>query len=357
MPIWKTSETGLQQISETTLEQQQFLEEHLEDWIVANPDFLEEPLLIIGRQVLIPGVNDKIDVLALDLEGNSVIIELKRGQLTDPVDMQALRYASYVSRWSASDFEDHARNYRDQRAKAEFSLSDDFAHFCAEQGIDKVPDLNADQRIILVGSTIRDKLGSVALWLRSHGIDIKAVEVEVYKEREGTFLQPRVIIPLPVDRFPSVVPDPSPRPWITDGRRWHLQERCGPKASEMLTKLINLVDETCEGVEGPHWNQKLYVSYSINSHRWLYINTQKTSLVLDFHRGTEGFNQADIVKRLGVVEFPTDGTLAEKLKLPSSISIGPQNPWGRLNIKEDFDLDALEFREFLKEVQTAFPKA
>ena len=84
MPIWKTKEGGLQQISETTLAQEEFLEEHLEGWIVANPDFLDEPLLIIGRQVLIPGINDKIDILALDLEGNAVIIELKRGNSRIP---------------------------------------------------------------------------------------------------------------------------------------------------------------------------------------------------------------------------------------------------------------------------------
>ncbi len=105
MPIWKTTQDGLQQIAETTLDQQQFLEEHLEDWIIANPEFLDEPLLVIGRQVLIPDVKDRIDILALDLEGNGVIIELKRDQLSDPVDMQALRYASYVSRWHTADFE------------------------------------------------------------------------------------------------------------------------------------------------------------------------------------------------------------------------------------------------------------
>ena len=41
MPIWRTTQDGLQQISETTLDQQQFLEEHLEDWIVANLEFLD----------------------------------------------------------------------------------------------------------------------------------------------------------------------------------------------------------------------------------------------------------------------------------------------------------------------------
>ena len=356
MPLWKTTDNGLKQISDTTLTQQQFLEEHLEDWIVANPDFLEEPLLIIGRQVLIPGINDRIDILALDLEGNAVIIELKRGQLTDPVDMQALRYASYISRWSATEFERQAQNYFSEGDNSDFEFNEVFEQFCADKGIEEVPEFNVDQRIVLLGSAIRDKLGSVALWLREHNVDIKAIEVEAYREGGATFLQPRVIVPLPVDRFQSVGPEQSPRPWITNGRQWHLEKRCGPKASELLSELTDLIGETCKGVEGPHWDRKFYVSYSINSQRWLYINTQRNSLVLDFHMGTEGFNQAELAKRLGVAEFPTDGSLAEKLKLPSSISIGPRNPWGRLNIKEDFNLDSLEFRKFLKEVQTTFSK-
>ena len=124
----------------------------------------------------------------------------------------------------------------------------------------------------------------------------------------------------------------------------------------MLIQLTDLIDETCEGVEGPYWNQKFYVSYGINSTRWMYINTRKTTLMVDFKMAIGAFTQAELAKRLDVIEFPTDGSLAEKLRLPSSVSIDPQNPWGRLYIKEDFNLDSKVFRDFLKEAQAAFPK-
>lgn len=356
MPIWKRVNDGLQLISEKTLAQQEFLEKHLEDWILANPNFLDEPLFIIGRQVVISGVNDRIDILALDLEGNAVIVELKLGQLTDPVDMQALRYASYVSRWSESDFEIQAQNNRIEDDKADFSLVEEFSQFCADEGIKDVPDLNTDQRIILVGSELRDKLGSVALWLSEHDIDIRAIEVETFQDGEVTLLQPQQIVPLPVDRFKNVGIEVSPRPWKSNGRQWHLEEKCGPKISEMLVRLTDLIGKTCEGVQGPYWNQKPYVCYAFNNIRWLYINTNKSFLAVDFRMEIGAFTQADLAKRLGVFEYPTDGALAEKLKLPSSISIGPQNPWACLRIKEDFDLDSPQFREFLEEAQAILSK-
>src|SRR5690242_20147115 len=98
MPIWRVSSDGPTKLPETKLKEEKLLEEHLEDWIIADPAILGESLLVIGRQVLIPDTKDRLDVLAVDPQGNSVVIELKRGKLRDPVDIQALRYASYMSK-------------------------------------------------------------------------------------------------------------------------------------------------------------------------------------------------------------------------------------------------------------------
>src|SRR5579885_296377 len=103
MPIWKITATGPSRVAPVSLSSE-ILEEHLEDWIATDSSILGEPLLIIGRQLIIPDVKDRLDLLALDPQGKAVIIELKRGKLKDPVDMQALRYASYISKWSFEDF-------------------------------------------------------------------------------------------------------------------------------------------------------------------------------------------------------------------------------------------------------------
>lgn len=103
-----------------------------------------EPLLVVGRQVVIHEINDRIDLLALDRQGNVVVIEIKREDITAPVDIQGLRYASYVSGWKADDL---------QRVAAEFIGEDEedftqFAEFAESEGADEeTPLLEADMEL------------------------------------------------------------------------------------------------------------------------------------------------------------------------------------------------------------------
>ncbi|MCX6029117.1 MAG: hypothetical protein NT169_07415 [Chloroflexi bacterium] len=361
MPIWKITAKGPIKVTETKLKQERLLEEHLEDWIVAAPTLLGEPLLIIGRQVIIPDVKDRLDILALDPQGKTTVIELKRGKLKDPVDMQALRYASYLSRWRYQELEGQARAYLERLGDPSFNFNELYEQFCAEAGIDEVPDLNSDQRIIIVGSEVKDKLGSVALWLREHNVDIKVVEVELFREADSILVQPHIIIPLPVSKFSEIghgAIDPS-KPWAADGRSWHLDQRCSPKTRQLLVRLDDIIRDNFE-VEGPRWDQKFYVAYRVGNYNWLAVNTHSSTLILDFLVKAGAFNQTELAQRLGVQEFDKEDSLAEKLGLPSSVQVRNRNSATDriiLRIKEDFDLDGTAFLDFLKDAYRAFGRA
>src|SRR5918997_4392856 len=123
MTLWKIKHNRPQKINETNLPREKLLEENLENWIALDPSLLGEPLLIIGRQVLIPDTKDRLDLLALDPQGVAAVIELKRGHLKDPVDVQALRYASYVSKWRFEEFENLARNYFGKAGDPDFNFN------------------------------------------------------------------------------------------------------------------------------------------------------------------------------------------------------------------------------------------
>lgn len=359
MPLWKITDKGPSKVKETKLKEEKLLEEHLESWIAKDPSILGEPLLVFGRQVIIPDTKDRLDLLAVDPNGSIVVIELKRGQLKDPVDIQSLRYASYVSKWDFQDFENTARNYFKKVSDAEFNFNELFESFCTEAGIDDIPDINTDQRIIIVGSAVREKLGSVALWLRGHSIDIKLIEVQAYKEGNDLFIEPSTIVPVAVGRFDSVGKSgPEGQPWFTDGKTWHLEKRCSPKTKTMLLLLDQVIQEEFD-IEGPRWSQKYYVAYALNGFNWLCVHTKPNFLVIDFLVKANVFKTEDLAKRLGVEKFDTDESFAEKLGMPSTVFVKNRNSMSDriwLRAKEDFDVKSKSFVEFLKDAFKAFPK-
>lgn len=353
MSFWKiTTENKPERVSTTKLKNEHILEKHLEDWIENSTDILGESLLIIGRQIIIPEVKDRLDLLALDPNGNAVIIELKRGKMSNPIDMQALRYASYISKWEYNDFENQAKSYLGNGE--EFNFYEHFENFCVQSGVDEIPDINSNQRIIIAGSEVKDKLGSVALWLYEHNIDIKVIEIDSYKEGDTLLIQPRTIIPLSVNKFSEVgkaAKGDVSKPWLSSGKSWHLEKRMKKKTKELFVQLDNLIRENLT-VEGPSFEQRNYVSYKVGNQNWLFVKTRTNLLVLLISIKANTMHKDQIAKQLGIEEFDAEDTLSEKLNLPSSINIRKRNENTDrilLRIKDDFDFTKPAFLQFLKE--------
>jgi len=360
--LYKVKGNKIEIVKTTHFDETEKMEKDLEDWIEATPSILGEKLLIIGRQVQIPEVNDKIDLLAIDVNGNLVIIELKRGKLKHPIDMQALRYASYVSRWGYDDIENQAQSYYLEKGEKDFNFNEKLENFFAEAGLDEVPDLNSDQRIILVGSKIKDKLGSVALWLREHNVDIKVIEISLFRDKEDIYLTSNVIIPPPTtEKFEiGKLLTRKDRPWLANGEEWHLEKRCGKDMREKLLALINLIKEnkTFKTVEGPSWNQKVYISFKEENHNWMAIRTHKTTLILDIFVKRDDFKAEEVAKLLGIRIFDRDFSLSEKLQLESSVEIINKGDYDkiRVRIKKEFDVNSENFRHFLEKCYFSFKK-
>ena len=80
-----------------TLFQSDHEETVLENWLNSNPDGIIEDgkLLMIGRQVT-TNLGSVIDLLAIDRQGDTVVLELKRDRTPRETLAQALEYASFV---------------------------------------------------------------------------------------------------------------------------------------------------------------------------------------------------------------------------------------------------------------------
>jgi hypothetical protein len=83
--------------------QERFADDHyesqLEEWIYHNPELIADDLMMIGRQV-VTRESKRIDLLALNREGHTVIVELKRGDSPRDLQAQIDEYLSAVEAWS-----------------------------------------------------------------------------------------------------------------------------------------------------------------------------------------------------------------------------------------------------------------
>ncbi len=132
-------------------------EKHIEKWIESDPDIIQERLLIIGRQYSgFDKISEKPDLLAVDQEGNLVVIELKRDDSGSDTHWQAIKYASYLCNAKLEDILSEYKGIDQSDAKEEI-----LGHIDS----DDLNGLNSSQRIILVSHRFAPQVTSAALWL------------------------------------------------------------------------------------------------------------------------------------------------------------------------------------------------
>jgi hypothetical protein len=161
------------------------LESRLEEWLEADISILDPGLLVIGRQVE-TGFTGCIDLLAVDDEGDLVIVELKRDKTPREVTAQALEYASFVFNLS----------HEQVTSIAEKHLDTDFASaFQAKFGIDVPDTLNGDHRILIVGSVIDTRSERIIRYLSGvHGVNINAATFNYFHLEDGKELLARIFL-------------------------------------------------------------------------------------------------------------------------------------------------------------------
>jgi len=180
---------------------------HLQEWLEHEPSALGEELLIIQKEF--DGFDDtreRLDLLALDKEGNLVVIENKLDDSGRDVVWQAIKYASYCATLTKQQIVDIYQ----QHLKSYFFSITNPAHRDAANRISEfldVPDLNevklnsgTGQRIILVAANFRKEVTSTALWLLERGINIQCFKVTPYTLGEQLLISVDEIIPPPETR-------------------------------------------------------------------------------------------------------------------------------------------------------------
>ena len=140
----------------------------------------------------------RVDLLALDKEGNLVVVELKRDDSGKNVDLQAIKYAAYCSTLSLQDVVEIYQEAQERKGRklSPEEARDSIVQFVESDDFEK---LNDKPRIILVAREFRPEVTASVLWLNKCGLDITCVKLSPYALTDNDIgIESSVLIPLPV---------------------------------------------------------------------------------------------------------------------------------------------------------------
>lgn len=197
MPIYTYKENQLNAVDQTSFNNEKILErKNLQSALKKNIEIIAPGCLVIAEEFSewTEGLR-RIDLLALDKEANIVVIELKRNDTGENMELQAIRYAAMVStltyKRAVTIFQNYLRSNGSEENAEEKLL--DFLQWDEPQE----DDFALDVRIILVSSDFSKELTTSVMWLNERNLDIRCVRLIPYKQQDQVLIDVQQIIPLP----------------------------------------------------------------------------------------------------------------------------------------------------------------
>lgn len=171
--------------------------EHLQEWLADNPSALGEELLIIQKEFAgFHDTKERLDLLALDKQGNLVIIENKLDDSGRDVTWQVLKYASYCSTLTKENIKSIYEEYLLKNNISE-SAKVIIAEFLDEGDFEELNlNLGSTQRIIMVAGSFRKEVTSTVLWLMNFNIRIQCFKVTPFSYEAQLLLNVEQILPV-----------------------------------------------------------------------------------------------------------------------------------------------------------------
>jgi hypothetical protein len=172
--------------------------DHLQEWLANQPDALGEELLIIQKEFDgFDETRERLDLLALDKDGNLVVIENKLDDSGRDVTWQALKYTAYVSGLTKTQIVDIYQQYLDRFCGGGNAV----ARLCEFMGVEDLGEIHlnpgTDQRMIFIAANFRREVTATVLWLLSRGIRAQCFKVTPFMLGEELILDIQQIIPTP----------------------------------------------------------------------------------------------------------------------------------------------------------------
>ena len=189
----------------TTFENEQVFEAQLRDLLEEHlPSLLpQRPLMVIASEYgNWSNASRFIDLLALDAEGQLVVVEIKRTGDGGHAELQALRYAAMLSTHTMDNVIDARYRHRLKKdpAVVREQARDEIWGFLGKGGEGHELVLGTTPQIILIARNFSPEITTTAMWLmeRMEGFLMHCFTVGLYPLGNGSHaLQFDLLLPLP----------------------------------------------------------------------------------------------------------------------------------------------------------------
>ena len=174
----------------------------LQEWVRNNPEILGDDIRIVtfefaAWQARDGRAADRLDLLGLDGEGRLLVAELKRGPAPDTVEMQAIKYAAFASRFTPETLADAHAVYLSRDSDEAVSPEDALARLVDHAGGELEASLLRQPRIALLASGFSPQVTATAVWLNEMGVSVRLIEFNAYQTEHDIVLAVSQTYPVP----------------------------------------------------------------------------------------------------------------------------------------------------------------
>lgn len=138
----------------------------------------------------------RIDLLGIDKNANIVVIELKRTEDGGHMDLQAIRYAAFVSKMTFEQAVAALERFRGSKPDGHESARDELLRFLDWDEPDE-SQFGQGVRLLLASAEFSKELTTSVLWLIEQGLDIRCIRMRPYEHEGRAIVDVQQVIPLP----------------------------------------------------------------------------------------------------------------------------------------------------------------
>jgi len=199
--LWEiTGGDTLKEINQSKLN----LEERIENWLEDDISIISKELLVIGRQVNTE-FGGTIDILCLDVNGDVIIVELKRDKTPREITAQVLDYASWVKDLSYERIDDISAEYFGDKSDLKEVYMNKF-------GIEFPDVINENHKMLIVASEIDSSSERIIKYLSdTYGVGINVLTFNYFKADNKEYLS-RVYLIDPDEAESNIRKSPTKKP-------------------------------------------------------------------------------------------------------------------------------------------------